>query len=97
MASLGDIAAVACADVFAGDGAILASAMGAVPALGARLAQAVFESDLMITDGIATIVGGDGRPEAAVQPRRADDLMNVVDAAIRCVRRQVVQQVPHVV
>jgi acyl CoA:acetate/3-ketoacid CoA transferase beta subunit len=75
MPTLGDLCAIACADVFRGDGAILASAMGAVPALGARLAQATFEADLMITDGIATLVGGDGRPEAWMPFSRVFDTL----------------------
>jgi acyl CoA:acetate/3-ketoacid CoA transferase beta subunit len=44
------------ADVFRGDGEILASSFGTVPAIGARLAKLTFEPDLMMTDGIATII-----------------------------------------
>lgn len=50
-----DICATACADAFRGDGEILASPMGLVPALGARLAKSTFEPDLLLTDGIASI------------------------------------------
>ena len=64
MASRGEVCAVAIAEAFRGDGAILASAMGPMPVLGARLAQATFEPDLMMTDGVATMVDGDGEPEA---------------------------------
>ncbi len=60
----GDVCAIAIAETFRGDGAIMASAMGAMPVLGARLAQATFEPDLMMTDGVATMVDGDGRAEA---------------------------------
>jgi acyl CoA:acetate/3-ketoacid CoA transferase beta subunit len=53
---------VACAEAWRGDGAILASPMGLIPTLGARLAQLTFEPDLLLTDGEATILApaGDG-------------------------------------
>ncbi|WP_117211498.1 CoA-transferase subunit beta [Allorhizocola rhizosphaerae] len=41
----------ACADAWRGDGAILASPMGPLPMLGARLAQATFAPELMVGDG----------------------------------------------
>ncbi len=63
-ASRGDICAVAIAETFRGDGAIMASAMGPMPVIGARLAQATFEPDLMMTDGVATMIDGDGEVEA---------------------------------
>ena len=52
----GEICAVACADAFRGNGEILASCFGTAPAIGARLAQATFEPDLLMTDGVCTIV-----------------------------------------
>ena len=52
----GDNIAIAVAEAFRGDGAIMASPMGAMPRLGAQLAQATFEPDLMLTDGVATVV-----------------------------------------
>ena len=55
-ATRGEICAVANADAFRGDGEILASCFGIAPAIGARLAKATFESDLLMTDGICTIV-----------------------------------------
>jgi acyl CoA:acetate/3-ketoacid CoA transferase beta subunit len=60
--SLAEICVVACAEAWRGDGAILASPMGVIPTLGARLAQLTFEPDLLLTDGEATILapGGDG-------------------------------------
>jgi acyl CoA:acetate/3-ketoacid CoA transferase beta subunit len=54
--SLAEICIVACAEAWRGDGAILASPMGVIPALGARLAQLTFEPDLLLTDGEATIM-----------------------------------------
>jgi len=47
---------VACAQAWRGDGAILASPMGLIPALGARLARLTFEPDLLVTDGEAMLV-----------------------------------------
>jgi len=44
---------VAVAEVFRGDGEILASSFGTVAAVGAKLAKSTFEPDLMMTDGIA--------------------------------------------
>ncbi len=48
-----EICAVAVAEAFRGDGEVLASSFGTVPAVGARLAKLTFEPDLMLTDGIA--------------------------------------------
>jgi len=68
-----EICAVAIAEVFRGDGEILASAMGTLPMIGARLAKLSFEPDLLITDGFAyalgnvpAVGGGDG-PEPIVE------------------------------
>ena len=57
-----EICVVACAEAWRGDGAILASPMGMIPSLGARLAQLTFEPDLLLTDGEATVLapGEDG-------------------------------------
>jgi acyl CoA:acetate/3-ketoacid CoA transferase beta subunit len=62
-ATLAEICVVACAEAWRGDGAILASPMGVVPTLGARLAQLTFEPDLIVTDGEATALAEevDGR------------------------------------
>ena len=54
--TLAEICIVACADVWRGDGALLASPMGVVPTLGARLAQLTFAPDLLLTDGEATLL-----------------------------------------
>lgn len=53
-----EVCAVACADVWRGDGEILASPMGLTPGIGARLARATFEPDLLLSDGEATLVTG---------------------------------------
>jgi acyl CoA:acetate/3-ketoacid CoA transferase beta subunit len=48
----------ACADVWRGAGEVLASAIGTIPTLGARLAKATFEPDLLVTDGGPFLVDG---------------------------------------
>jgi len=54
----GDVCILACAEAFRGDGEILASPMGPIPAAGARLAKATFEPGLAMTDGVASLVEG---------------------------------------
>jgi acyl CoA:acetate/3-ketoacid CoA transferase beta subunit len=54
-----DVCAIACAELFRGDGEILASPMGLIPTLGARLARLTFEPDLLISDGEATLLADD--------------------------------------
>ena len=56
---LADVIAVACAEAWRGDGEIFASGMGVMQMLGARLARATFEPDLMISDGEAFFIAGD--------------------------------------
>lgn len=51
-----EVCAVAVAECFRGDGEILASCFGTIPAIGARLARLSFAPDLMMTDGIASLV-----------------------------------------
>jgi acyl CoA:acetate/3-ketoacid CoA transferase beta subunit len=58
--TLAEVCVVACAEAWRGDGAKLASPMGLVPTLGARLAQLTFEPDLLITDGEATLLAPSG-------------------------------------
>jgi acyl CoA:acetate/3-ketoacid CoA transferase beta subunit len=48
---------VACAEAWRGDGEILASPMGTVPAIGARLARLTFAPELLLTDGEAMLMG----------------------------------------
>ncbi|MEU8888239.1 CoA-transferase [Streptomyces sp. NPDC048442] len=54
---------MACAEAWRGNGEILASPMGLIPGIGARLAKRTFSPDLLLTDGEALIVGLDGTPE----------------------------------
>ena len=55
-ATRADHCVVACAEAFRGDGEIVASPMGTVPRLGALLAKATFEPDLLLTDGEAYLL-----------------------------------------
>ncbi|MEW2359080.1 CoA-transferase [Spirillospora sp. NPDC029432] len=51
-ATRAEVCAVACAEMFRGDGEIVAAAVsGMVPAVGARLARMTFEPGLLTTDG----------------------------------------------
>lgn len=54
--TLVELCAVACAEAWRGDGEILASPIGVLPTLGARLAKATFEPDLVTSDGVASLV-----------------------------------------
>ena len=56
MSTRGDVCAVACADLFAADGEVLASPMAPVPSIGARLARLTHSPDLLLTDGEAYLM-----------------------------------------
>ena len=58
-----EVCVVACAEAWRGDGAILASPMGLIPSLGARLARLTFAPDLLLTDGEAYLIDADGQVE----------------------------------
>jgi acyl CoA:acetate/3-ketoacid CoA transferase beta subunit len=51
-----EVCVAACADAWRGDGAVLASAFGVIPTVGARLAKATFEPDLLVSDGEALLI-----------------------------------------
>lgn len=51
-----EVAVTACADLFAGDGEILASPMGLIPSIGARLARLTVEPDLLLNNGEAYLL-----------------------------------------
>ncbi|MEV8514116.1 CoA-transferase [Dactylosporangium sp. NPDC051484] len=57
-ATRAEVCVVACAEAWRGDGEILASPIGIVPVIAARLARATFEPDLLLSDGEATLVQG---------------------------------------
>ena len=58
-----EVCVVACAEAWRGDGATLASPMGLIPSLGARLARCTFAPDLLLSDGEACLLGDDGAVE----------------------------------
>ena len=57
--SRAEVCITACADAWRGDGAILASPMGLIPSLGARLARLTFAPGLLLTDGEAYLLDRD--------------------------------------
>ncbi|MFJ9003418.1 CoA-transferase subunit beta [Streptomyces canus] len=61
---------IACAEAWRGNGEVLASPMGLIPAVGARLARRTFSPDLLMTDGEALLVGVDGTVEGWLPYRR---------------------------
>jgi acyl CoA:acetate/3-ketoacid CoA transferase beta subunit len=73
-ASLAEICAVACAEAFRGDGEILASPIGVIPSIGARLAKATFAPRLLLTDGVATLVASPKVVEGWLPYRAVFDL-----------------------
>jgi len=73
--TLDELCVVACAEAFRGDGEILASPMGIIPQLGARLAQLTFAPDLLLTDGGARIVDARGAAEGWLPYRAVFDLV----------------------
>ena len=68
-ATLAEICVSACADAWRGDGAILASPMGAIPRLGARLAQRTSAPGLLRADGEACLLTPDGTLEGGLPYR----------------------------
>ena len=74
-ATLDEICVVACAEAWRGDGAILASPIGIVPMIAARLARETFSPDLLITDGEALLISnplpvGEGDGDKIVEAPR---------------------------
>jgi len=63
--SRAEICVAACADAWAGDGEILASPMGLMPTLGARLARLTSAPDLLVTDGQAYLLADSAVPPEA--------------------------------
>jgi acyl CoA:acetate/3-ketoacid CoA transferase beta subunit len=57
-ATRAEICAVACAEAWRGDGEILASPIGVIPTIGARLARATFAPELVLSDGEALLARG---------------------------------------
>jgi len=82
--SRAEVVTVAVAELFRDDGEIVASPMGLVPSLGARLARASFAPDLLLSDGQAYLVDADGVIEGWQPFRR------VLDTVVPHGRRHVV-------
>lgn len=61
---------IACAEAWRDNGEVLASPMGLIPSIGARLAKHTFSPDLLLTDGEAMLVGLDGTVEGWLPYRR---------------------------
>ena len=55
-ATRAEVCAVAVAEAFRGDGEILVSCFGTTPSVGARLARMTFEPDILMTDGICSLL-----------------------------------------
>lgn len=70
-----DVCVAACAEAWRGDGEIVASPMGPVPSLGARLARATFAPDLLLSDGQAYLVDDGGAVEGWLPYRAVLDLL----------------------
>jgi acyl CoA:acetate/3-ketoacid CoA transferase beta subunit len=73
--TLDELCVVACAEVWRGDGEILASPIGTIPALGARLAQRTFAPDLLLSDGNGRLVDADGAVEGWLPFRAVFDVV----------------------
>jgi len=54
-ATRAEVAVAACSDLFRGAGTVLASTVGVVPTIGARLARLTHAPDLLLSDGEATL------------------------------------------
>jgi len=71
-ATRAEVCAVACAEAWRGDGEVMASPFGTIPAIGARLARLTFEPDLVLTDGEAALMANTpalsaARPELVLE------------------------------
>ncbi|KOV86749.1 CoA-transferase subunit beta [Nocardia sp. NRRL S-836] len=70
-----EVCVAACADLFAGAGETLASPMGLIPSLGARLARLTGEPDLLISDGEAFLLTPESTVEGWLPYRRVFDVV----------------------
>lgn len=86
-----EVAVAACADLFADDGEVVASPMGLVPLLGARLARLTSNPDLVLSDGEALLVRDD--PALGARPSAVEGWLpfrKVLDTVVPHGRRHVV-------
>ncbi|HEX6343496.1 CoA-transferase [Umezawaea sp.] len=74
-ATRAEVCAVACADLFLGAGEVLASPMGLLPSLGARLARLTSEPDLLLSDGEAFLLDPESAVEGWLPYRRVFDVV----------------------
>lgn len=63
-----DYCVIACAEAFRGDGEIMASPMAPTPKIGAHLARLTFEPDLVLTNGIASLISNPQPLGKSTQP-----------------------------
>ena len=70
-----EVCVAACADLFAGAGETLASPMGLIPSLGARLARLTAEPDLLLSDGEAFLLTPESTVEGWLPYRRVFDVV----------------------
>jgi acyl CoA:acetate/3-ketoacid CoA transferase beta subunit len=70
-----EVCVTACSDLFRDAGEILASPMGPVPSLGARLARLTHAPDLLLSDGEAYLLAPDGRREGWLPYRQVFDVV----------------------
>ena len=74
-ATRAEVCVAACADAWRGDGEIVCSPMGTIPRIGALLARATFEPDLLISDGEAYLQTADGVTEGWLPFRLVFDVL----------------------
>ena len=74
-ATRAEVCVAACADAWRGDGEIVCSPMGTIPRIGALLARATFEPDLLISDGEAYLQTADGVTEGWLPFRTVFDVV----------------------
>jgi acyl CoA:acetate/3-ketoacid CoA transferase beta subunit len=74
-----EVCVAACAEAWRGSGEIIASPMGVIPALGARLAKLTFAPALLLSDGDANYLtdptGADSQVEAHIPYRQLFDFV----------------------
>ncbi|MFI1703622.1 CoA-transferase subunit beta [Streptomyces griseoruber] len=75
MTTRAEYCVIACAEAWRDGGEILASPMGLIPSVGARLARLTFAPDLLLTDGEATLVRPDGTAEGWLPYRQHLELV----------------------
>ena len=70
-----EVCVTACADLFLGAGETLASPMGLIPSLGAKLARLTTEPDLLLSDGEAFLLTPESTVEGWLPYRKVFDVV----------------------